>query len=85
MRRQRNMSQIKEQQNYRKRTKQNGDKNSIDAEFNTLIISILKKLSENINSIKKDQSAMKDALEMKNNLKGINCRIDELKNQNSDL
>ena len=79
------MSQIKEQQNYRKRTKQNGDKNSIDAEFNTLIISILKKLSENINSIKKDQSAMKDALEMKNNLKGINCRIDELKNQNSDL
>ena len=47
---------------------------------------MLKELSENFNSIKKNQSEMKDALiEMKNNLQGINTREDDVENQISDL
>ena len=37
-------------------------------------------------TIKKNQSEMKDTLnEMKNNLQGINSRVDEAKNQINDL
>ena len=37
-------------------------------------------------TIKKNQSEMKDTLnEMKNNLQGINSRVDEAKNQISNL
>ena len=40
----------------------------------------------NFNSIKKDQSEMKDTLtEMKNNLQGIKSRVDEAKKEISDL
>ena len=40
-----------------------------DAEFKTLVIRMLKELSEDLNSIKKIQSEMKDTLtEIKNNL-----------------
>ena len=40
-----------------------------DAEFKTLVIRMLKELSEDLNSIKKIQSEMKDTLiAMKNNL-----------------
>ena len=46
-------------QNPRKRAKQNGDKQS-DAEFKTLVIRMLEKLSEDHNSIKKIQSVIKD-------------------------
>ena len=57
-----------------------------DAEFKTLIIRMLKELSEVLSSIKKIQSVMKDTLiEIKNNLYGINSRVDKAKNQISDL
>ena len=43
--------------------------NLLNAQFKTLVIRILKELSDNLNSIKKDQSQMKATLtEMKNNL-----------------
>ena len=40
-------------QNSRKRTKQNGDKQSSDAEFKILVIRMLKELNEDLKSIKK--------------------------------
>ena len=53
-----------------------------DAEFKTLFIKILKELSEDLSSIKKIESEMKDTLiEIKNNLQGNNSRVDEAKNQ----
>ena len=56
--------------------------NLSDAEFKTLIIRMLRELSEDLSSIKSIQSEMKDTLtEIKNNLQGNNCRIDEAKNQ----
>ena len=59
--------------------------NILDAEFKTLVTR-LKELSEDFNSIKKDQSQIKDTLtEMKNNLQGINSRVHEAENQISDL
>ena len=43
--------------------------NLSDAEFKTLVIRMLKELSEDLSSIKKTQSEMKDTLiEIKNNL-----------------
>ena len=45
--------------------------NLLDVEFKTLVIRILKVLKEDLNSIKKIQSEMKDSLiEIKNNLQG---------------
>ena len=56
------------------------------AEFQTLVIRMLKELSEDLNSIKKTQSEMKDTLtEIKNNLQGNNHRVDEAKIQINDL
>ena len=49
--------------------------NPSDAEFKTLVIKMLKELSEDLNSI---QLEMKDTLsEIKNNLQGNNKRVDE--------
>ena len=46
-----------------------------------MFIRMLKKLSEDLSSIKKTQSEMKDTLiEIKNKLQGNNSRIDEDKN-----
>ena len=60
--------------------------NLSDAEFKTLIISMFKELSEDLNSIKKIQSEMKYTLiEIKNNLQGNNSRVDEAENQINDL
>ena len=60
--------------------------NLSDAEFRTLVIRMLKELSEDLNSIKKTQSETKGALiEIKNNLQGNNSRADEAKNQINDL
>ena len=60
--------------------------NLSDAEFKTLVIRMLKKLSEDLNSIKQTQSEKKDVLiELKNNLQGKNSRVDETKNQINDL
>ena len=53
-----------------------------DAAFKTLVIKMLKELSEDCNSIKKIQAQMKDTLvEIKSNLQGNNSRRDEAKNQ----
>ena len=60
--------------------------NLSEAEFKTLVIRMLKKLNEDLNSIKKIQSEMKDTLiEIKNNLQGNNSRVDEAKNLINDL
>ena len=59
---------------------------SIRAEFKTLVIRMLKELSEDLNSIKNIHSEMKDTLiEIKNNLQGNNSRVDEAENQINDL
>ena len=59
--------------------------NVLDAEFKTLVIRMLKELSEDLN-IKKTQSELKDTLiEIKNNLQGNNSRVNEAKNQINDL
>ena len=56
--------------------------NLSDAEFKTMVIRMLKELSEDLNSIKKIQLEMKDSLtEIKNNLQGNNSRVDEAQNQ----
>ena len=61
-------------------------RNLSDAEFKTLVIRMLKELSEDLNSIKKIHSEMKDTLiEMKNNLQGNNNRVNKAKNQINDL
>ena len=53
-----------------------------DAEFKTLVIRMLKELSEDLNSIKMIQSETKDTLiEIKNNLQGNNSRVNEAENQ----
>ena len=60
--------------------------NLSDAEFKTLVIRMLKELSEYLNSTKKIQSKMKDSLiEIKNNLQGNKSRVDEAKHQINDL
>ena len=56
------------------------------AELKTLVVRMLKELSEDLNSIKKIQSERKDTLvEIKNNLQGNNSRVDETENQINDL
>ena len=55
--------------------------NLSDAEFKTLFIRMMKELSEDLSSIKKTQSEMKDTLtEIKNNLPGVTSRVDEAEN-----
>ena len=51
-----------------------------------LVIRMLKELSEDLSSIKKIQSEVKDTLtEIKNDLQGNNSRVDEAKNKIDDL
>ena len=60
--------------------------NLSDAEFTTLVIRMLKELSEDLNNIKKIELEMKGTLiEIKNNLQGNNSRVDEAKNQINDM
>ena len=60
--------------------------NLSDTEFNTLIITMLMELSEDLNSIKMIQSEMKSTLiEIKNNLQGNSSRVDKAENQINDL
>ena len=60
--------------------------NLSDAEFKTLVIRMLKELSEDLSNMKKTQSETKDmVIEIKNNLQGNNSRVDEIKNQINDL
>ena len=87
MRRQRNMAQMKEQiKTPEKELNKMDISNLSDTGFKTLVISMLKELSEDFSSIKKIQSEMKDTLnEIKNNLQGNNSRVDEAENKINDL
>nr|KAF6500917.1 hypothetical protein HJG59_007942 [Molossus molossus] len=101
MRRQRNRSQMKEQNKTpRKELSEMEISNLTDAEFKILLIKMLNELSENLNelseglkSIKKDRSEMKDAqsemkeplTEIKNNLHRFNSRVHKSKKQTIDL
>ena len=77
------MAQMKEQiKGPEKELKELEISNLSDAEFKTLVIRMLKELSEDLSSIKKTQSDTKDTLiEIQNNLQGNNSRVDEVKNQ----
>ena len=60
--------------------------NLSDAELKTLVIRMLKELSEDLSSIKEIQSEMKDTLiEIKNNLQGYSSGMDEAENQINDM
>ena len=59
--------------------------NLSDAEFKTLVIRMLKELSEELNSIQKIRSETKDTLTEMNNLQGNNSRVKEADNQINDL
>ena len=87
MKRQRNMAQMKEQiKTPEKELNKMDISNLSDTGFKTLVISMLKELSEDFSSIKKIQSEMKDTLnEIKNNLQGNNSRVDEARNKIKDL
>ena len=69
-RRQRNNAQMNEQINTPEKELNKMEISKLsDAEFKTLVIRMLKEFSEDLNSIKKIQSDMKDTLiEIKNNL-----------------
>ena len=79
MRTQKNMAKMKEQiKTPEKELNEMEISNLSDTEFKTLVIRMLKELSEDFNSTKKIQSEMKDSLiEIKNNLQGNNSRVDE--------
>ena len=83
MRRQRNMAQMKEQvKTPEKELNKVEISNLSDAEFKTLVIRMLKDLSEDFSCIKKIQAETKDELiEIKDNLQGNNSRVDEAENQ----
>ena len=70
MRRQRNMAQMKEQiKTPEKELNKMEVSNLSQAEFKILVIRMLKELSEDLHSMRKTQSEMKDTLiEIKNNL-----------------
>ena len=81
------MAQMKEQIKTPEKELNEMELNNLsDAEFKTLVIRMLKELSEDLNSIKNIQSEMKDTrIEIKNNLQANNSRVDEDKNQINDL
>ena len=57
-----------------------------DAEIKTMVIRMLKELSEDLSSIKKMQSETKDTLiEIKNNLQRNTSRVDEARSDTNDL
>ena len=81
------MTQIKEQNNTpEKELNKMEISNLSDAEFKTLVIRMLRELSEYFNSIKKSQAEMKVTLsEIKKNPQGTNSGGDEAENQINDL
>ena len=87
MSRQRNMAQMKEQiKTPEKELNKMEISNLSDAEVKTLVIMMLKELSEDLNDKKKIQAEMKDTLiETKNNLWEINSKVNEAKNKINDL
>ena len=81
------MAQMKEHiKNPEKKLNKMEISNLSDAEYKTLVMRMLKERSEDLSSIKMIQSEMKDTLiEIKDNLRGDNSRMDEAENQISDL
>ena len=78
------MAQMKEQIKTPEKELNEMELNNLsDAEFKTLVIRMLKELSEDLTSIKKIQSEMKFTL--RNNLQGNNSRVDEVERQINDL
>ena len=77
------MAQMKEQiKTPEKEQNKREISNLADAYFKSLIIRMLKELSEDINNIKNIQSEMMDRLiQIKDNLQGNNSRVDEAENQ----
>ena len=82
MRRHRDMVQMKEKKKTpEKELNKMEISNLSDAKFQTLVIRMLKELSEDLSSIKKIQAETKDTIiEIKNNLEGNNSRVDEAYN-----
>ena len=87
MKRQGNMAQMKEQIKIPEKELNKVEiSNLSDAEFKTLVTSMLKEVSEDLNDMKKIQSETKETLtEVKNNLQGNNSRVEEAENQINDL
>ena len=87
MRRQRNVAQMKEQiKTPEKELNEIEISNYSDADLKTLVIRMLKELSEDLNSIKKTQWETKDIrIVIKHNLQGNNSRVDEAENKTNDL
>ena len=83
MRRQRNMTQVKEQIKTPEKLKKMGISNLSEVEFKILVIRRLKELSEDLSIIKKIQSETR--IEIKNNLQVNNSRVNEAENQINDL
>ena len=83
MRTQRNMAQMKEHIEIpQKELNKMEISNLSDAEFKTEYVKRLKELTEDLSSMKKIWSEMKDTLiEIKNHLQGNNSRVDEAENQ----
>ena len=81
------MAQMKEQNKTpEKELKKMQITNLSDTEFKTLVIKMLKELTEYDNSIKKTHAEIKVTLtEIKKNLQGTNCGWDEAKIQINDL
>ena len=81
------MSRMKEQNKTSEKELNKMEINNLsDAEFKTLVMRILKELSEDLSNIKKTQSKTKNALvEIKNNLQENDGRMDEANNQINDL
>ena len=81
------MAQMKEQiKTPEKEQNRREISNLSDAEFETLVIRMLKELSDDLSSIKKIQSETKDTLiGIKNNLQGNKSRVDEAENQINNL
>ena len=73
-------------QNSRKRSKQNEDKQSIRCRVQNTNYEDAQELIGYFNSLKKTQAEMKVTLsEIKKNLQGINSGVDETENQINDL
>ena len=87
MRRQRNMAKMKEQtKTPENELNKKETSNLSDAEFKTLVIRMIKELSDDLQSIIKIQSETKHTLiEIKNNLQGNNSKVAEAENQINDL
>ena len=76
------MAQMKENKTPEKELNKMEISNLLDAEFKTLVIKMLKEISEYISSIEKIQSETNGTLiKIKDNLQGNNSRVDKAENQ----